>query len=181
MPRHPLWRVFFGYLLPLMFLSIAGESMGLLKFGMWEGDFAPRLVKPSQELLIRYQTVQTILDLFIVFGGAWLLKVLGESFHRKHSYSECFAALGYSLGPFFLVRLLDAFPGINTWIPYAFGILLTVSALYKGIPRVMKPDPSNALGLYLMSSLLIIGITAPAHFFAAAVLEQKTLAHGFHF
>src|SRR3954468_13668247 len=55
--NHSVWRVFLSYLLPLMLLSIAGESLGLLKFGMWEGDILPRLVKPSQELVIRYETV----------------------------------------------------------------------------------------------------------------------------
>jgi ABC-type Na+ efflux pump permease subunit len=106
---------------------------------------------------------------------------MGQGFHRRHSYSESFAALGYSLGPFFLARLLSAIPSINSWIPYTIGILLAVSALYKGIPRVMKPDPSSALGLYIMTSLGLIVITALAHFLLLQVLDQNILHKGFTF
>jgi len=79
----------------------------------------------------------------------------------------------------FLVRVLDGVPAINTWICYALGILLAVSALYRGIPYVMKPDPSNALGLYVMASFALIITTGLAHFLAVQVLEQKAFAHGF--
>src|SRR5436853_1550954 len=145
-PDQRVGRIFFSYLLPILLLSIAGESLGLLKWGMWEGELAPRLVKPSQELVIRYQAVQTLLDLLIIFGGALFLKKVGDSFHRKHTYAQCFTTLGYSLGPLYLVRIFDGVPAINTWICYGAGIVLAVSALYRGIPYVMKPDPSNALG-----------------------------------
>ena len=178
-PDQRVGRVFFAYLFPILLLSIVGESLGLLKFGMYEGEVMPRLVKPSQELVIRYQAVQTLLDLLIIFGGGLFLKKLGDSFHRKHSYAHCFATLGYSLGPLFLVRVLDGVPAINTWICYALGILLAVSALYRGIPYVMKPDPSNALGLYVMASFALIITTGLAHFLAVQVLEQKAFAHGF--
>ncbi len=178
-PEQRVGRVFFSYLLPILLLSVAGESLGLLKLGMWEGDVVPRLVKPSQALVMRYEVVQTLLDLLIIFGGALFLKKLGDGFHRKHSYGQCFATLGYSLGPLYLVRVLDGVPAINTWICYAVGILLAVSAVYRGIPYVMKPDPSNALGLYVMASFALIVTTGLAHFLAIQVLEQKAFAHGF--
>src|SRR5258706_13447104 len=162
--KQRVWRVFFGYRAPLLLLTIAVESYSLLKFGMREGEFVTRVVKPSQDLVIRYEAIKTGLDLFIIFVGAWMLQKMGAGFHRKHSYGESFAALGYSLGPFFLARLLSAIPSINSWIPYTVGILLAVSALYKGIPRIMKPDPSNALGLYIMTSLGLIVVTGLAHF-----------------
>ena len=146
---------------------------------MYEGELMPRLVKPSQQLVFRYETAQTVLDLLIIFLGPWFLKKMGESFHRRHSYSACFAAVGYSLGPLFLLRLLDAAPAINTWICYSIGILLAVSALYRAIPYVMKPDPSNALGIYVMMSFALIVLTALAHFLSVQVLAQKALANGF--
>jgi len=180
-PKHRVWRVFFGYLAPILLLTIAVESYSLLKFGLREGEFVTRVVKPSQDLVIRYETIKTGLDLFIIFAGAWMLQKMGQGFHRKHSYSESFAALGYSLGPFFLARLLGAVPSINSWIPYTIGILLAVSALYKGIPRIMKPDPSNALGLYIMTSLGLIVVTGLAHFLRLQVLDQNILHKGFTF
>src|SRR5882724_9830999 len=86
-PEQRVGRVFFSYLLPILLLSIAGESLGLFKFGMYEGDVMPRLVKPSQELVIRYQVVQTALDLLIIFLGVGFLQKLGAGFHRKQSYA----------------------------------------------------------------------------------------------
>jgi hypothetical protein len=177
-PQHRVWRVFFGYLLPLMLLTTAVECFSMVKFGIRQGDVVTRVVMPSQELLIRYESVKTLLDLLVMFGGAWLLKKMGDGFHRRHSYHESFATLGYSLGPFMLGRLLNVFPAINPWIGYSAAILLALSALYTGIPRVMKPDPSSALGLYLMVSLGLIVITALAHFVAREVLEQKIFTHG---
>jgi Yip1 domain len=179
LPQHRVWRVFFLYLLPVMLLTTAVEVFSLVKFGIRQGDVVTRVVMPSQELLIRYESVKTLLDLVIIFGGAWLMKKMGEGFHRRHSYGESFATLGYSLGPFLLGRLLNAIPAINPWIGYSAAILLAVSALYTGIPRVMKPDPSNALGLYLMTSLGLIVITGLAHFVAREVLEQNIFSHGF--
>jgi hypothetical protein len=180
-PRQNIARIFLTYLLPLLILSIAVESLGLMKLGMWEGEFSPRLVKPSQELVIRYQTAQLILDLFIIFVGSWLFQSMAQGFHRHHTYSESFATLAYSLGPLYMARMLDGIPAMNTWICYGIGVLLSIAALYRGIPRVMKPDPSNALGLYLMASLCLLVISGLAHLLAVWVLEQKVLVHGFHF
>src|ERR1043165_1987032 len=87
-PRQNIARIFLSYLLPLLILSIAVESLGLMKLGMWEGEFSPRLVKPSQELVIRYQTAQLILDLFIIFVGSWLFQSMAQGFHRHHTYSR---------------------------------------------------------------------------------------------
>jgi hypothetical protein len=174
-PKHRVWQIFLSYLLPLLFLSIAVESFGLMKLGMNEGGLLSRVVKPSQDLVVRYEAVQVLIDLLIIFGGTWLLKQVGEGFHRRHTYSECFATLGYSLGPLYLFRMLDALPAINTWLCYGVGILLVVAALYRGVARVMKPDPSNALGVYLMASLVMIAITGIGHYLAVLVLDEKIL------
>jgi len=173
--RHRVWRVFLSYVLPLLLLSNAVEALGLLKLGMNEEGLVSRTLKPSENLVIRYQGTQVVMDLLIIFVGAWFLQKIGEGFHRRHTYSECFATLGYSLGPLFLLRLLDAVPAINTWICYGLGALLSAAALYRGIPRVMKPDPSNALGVYLLSSLMIIALIGIGHFLAVQVLEEKIL------
>src|SRR5258706_3183143 len=127
LPEHRVSRVFCSYLLPLLILSVAGESFGLLRLGMSRGYLMPRLVKPSAQLVIRYEVVQTIFDLLIIFVGALFLKKMGDSFHRKHTYSQCFVTLGYSLGPLFLVRLLDGVPSVNTWLCYGIGIVLAIS------------------------------------------------------
>src|SRR5688572_18185107 len=134
--------VFFAYLLPLLLLGTAVETWGLMKLGHDEGGLMHRRVIISQELAIRYATTQVVLGLVLAFGGAWLFKRIGAGFHRRHTYTETFITLGFSLGPTFLARALDALPFFNTWICWGIGALLAVSILYRGIPRLMKPDPT---------------------------------------
>lgn len=172
---HSVASVLFTYFLPLLLLATAVETWGLMKLGHDESGLMERRVKISQERAIRYATVQVGLSLVMVFAGAWLFKRLSEGFHRRHNYGETFATLGYSLGPIFLARAVDAIPFFNTWICWGVGALLAISVLYRGIPRLMKPDPSNALGLYLTCSFLLLVITGIAHYLAQLVLQEKLL------
>ncbi len=167
-------------LMPLLLLSAAAEGAALIKFGREQGPLDT--MKPvSQALALRYEIAQLGLSLLVVVAGAAVLQKIGQSFHRRHTYSECFTTLAYSLSPLFLLRVFAGFPAIHTWACWAVGILLSVSALYRGIPRVMRPDPSNALGLYLLSSLLLIVVTGLAHFVAELVLNEQILARGWGF
>ena len=170
-------RIFGLFLLPLMLLSSVAEAWGLLHFGMERsvlgGEMPARHIKVAPELALRYEAVQLLFGLVIVFGGALLYRKIGEGFHRRHSYSETFTTLAYSIAPLFLLRAFDGLPALNTWVCWGIGMILSVAALYRGIPRVMKPDPSNALGLYLLCSLLLVAVSGLAHFFANLVLQQK--------
>ncbi len=167
-------------LMPLLLLSAAAEGAALIKFGREQGPLDT--MKPvSQALALRYEIAQLGLSLLVVVAGAAVLQKIGQSFHRRHTYSECFTTLAYSLSPLFLLRVFAGFPAIHTWACWAVGILLSVSALYRGIPRIMRPDPSNALGLYLLSSLLLIVVTGLAHFVAGLVFNEKILAGAWGF
>ena len=172
-------RVFFLYVLPIMLLSFAVEAWLLTQLGAQRGRIVERIAHVSKDVIIRYEVTQFALGIVVIFLGAFLIKKLSQGFHRKHEYGECFVTLGYSLGPYFLCRILDGWPVLNTWIVWAIGALLAVSLLYRGLPRVMKPDPSNALGVYLMSSLLILVLTGVAHYFATLVLNEKLFRGGF--
>jgi len=178
-PQNAL-KVFTLSLMPLLLLSAAAEGAALIKFGREQGPLDT--MKPvSQELALRYEIAQLGLSLLVVVAGAAILQKIGHSFHRRHTYSECFTTLAYSLSPLFLLRVFAGFPAIPAWACWAVGILLSVSALYRGIPRIMRPDPSNALGLYLLSSLLLIVVTGLAHFVAELVLNEQILARGWGF
>ena len=167
-------------LMPLLLLSAAAEGAALIKFGREQGPLDT--MKPvSQALALRYEIAQLGLSLLVVVAGAAVLQKIGQSFHRRHTYSECFTTLAYSLSPLFLLRVFAGFPAIPAWACWAVGILLSVSALYRGIPRIMRPDPSNALGLYLLSSLLLIAVTGLAHFVAGLVFNEKILAGAWGF
>ena len=172
-------RVFVFFLLPLMLLSAAVETWGLLHFGLMRStfeDLPARQVRVSPQLALRYEAAQLALGLLIVFGGALLYRKIGEGFHRRHSYTETFITLAYSISPLFLFRIFDGLPQLNTWVCWGIGITFSIAVLYRGIPRIMKPDPSNALGLYLLCSLVLIVVSGLGHFFANLVLQEKILA-----
>ena len=176
--KHSIARVFFLYLLPIMLFAFGLEGWLLMQFGVERGGVVERIVR-QPEVILRYELVQFTLGLTMCFVGAWFFKMTGEGFHRRHSYTECFATLGYSLGPYFLTRILDGWPALNSWIPWTLGVLLALSVLYRGVPRLMKPDPSSALGVYLLCSMLLIILLGLAHFIATRVLDEKILQSGF--
>jgi hypothetical protein len=173
-------RIFFLFVLPLMLLSSVVEAWCLIHFGLDRTALAaglpPRHTAVSPQLALRYEVVQMTFGLVILFGGALLYRKIGEAFHRRHSYAETFTTLAYSISPLFLLRILDGAPAMNTWVCWAIGISLAIAALYRGIPRIMKPDPSSAMGLYVLCTLLLIAGTGLAHFMANLVLEGKILA-----
>ena len=174
---HSVASVLFTYLLPLLLLGTAVETWGMMKLGYDKGKIVERRVQLEQDLAVRYATAQVTLGLLTAFVGAWLFRRVSQGFHRRHSYRETFTTIGYSLGPMYLARMLDALPGVNTWLCWGVGALLAASILYRGIPRLMKPDPSNALGLYLTCSFLLAAITGLAHYLAQLVLQEKLLAN----
>ena len=169
--------VFFTYLLPLLLLGTGVEIWGMMELGYDKGTIVERRVKLDQDLAIKYGGAQVVLALLASVVGAVLFKKVTEGFHTRHNYKETFATLAYSLGPIYLLRMLDALPGVNTWICLAAGAVLGVAVLYRGIPRVLRPDPSNALGVYLTCSLLFVALTGLAHYVAQLVLEEKLLAN----
>lgn len=172
--QHGVVRVFLLAVLPVLLVGSAVEAYGMIKFGRERGFMAtPKPV--AMEVMQRYQAVQLGLGLALLFGGGWLLKMIGQGFHRRHSYTECFATAAYSLTPLFLLRALNAIPAMNLWISWGIGIFLSVAVLYRGMPRLMKPDPSNALGLYFMASVVFILATGFANFLGILVLEEKIL------
>lgn len=174
--------ILFQFLVPLMLLSAAVEGFGLLKLGEERRTVdVARLEKVPPELAVRYEATQLGLSLIIIVGGAWVLQHISSSFHRSHNYKECFTTLAYALSPLFLLRMLDGVPQINTWICWAIGVALSVAALYRGIPRTLRPDPSSALGLYLVASLVVIMGTGLAHLLAVLVLNGQVLRSGLDF
>ena len=170
-------RVFFTYLLPLILLGSAVETWGLMKLGRDEGRYVERRVKVPEQLGVRYGASQVIAGIAIAFAGAWVFKMIAQGFHRRQSYAEAFAAQGYSLGPYYLARMLDGLPFLNTWICWGLGAFLVISLLYRAVPHVMKPDPSNALGVYLLCALVLVGILGIVHFLTVMVLDERILSH----
>ncbi len=161
----------FIYLLPVLALSVAGELWGKAHFGVMReyGEAAPI----SDRLLTTYGAVQFLTSLLVVLIVAVLVKSTAGTFQPRHTYGQGFKVVAYSFGPFFLLRMADAFPVVNPWLSFAVGIIFSQRALYSGIPRVVDPDPPNAFGLYLTSGLLLTMLAGLARFFTLLVLHEK--------
>ena len=98
-----------AFLLPLLLLTSAAEGYGLVNWGKWQGEVGRLKKFPVAEAVV-VETAQFLLSLLVVFAGASLLKSIGETFHGRHTYTQAFTTVAYSLSPLFLLRLLDVFP-----------------------------------------------------------------------
>jgi len=168
--------VFFIHLLPLMLISLGIEAFVLSKWGEARG-LSGHINKIAQPIVLHYALTHLVLWLAVVFLGAKILQRIGESFHSEHNYRQCFVTLAYALSPLFLARILDAWPAMNTWVCWAIGAILSVAVMYQGLPRLMNPDQTNALGIYLVSSIMILIVTGAAHYVAVLVLHENIPLH----
>ena len=164
--------VFILHLLPLLVISLGIEAYALIHLGEARG-LTDHMRKIPQPIVMNYALIYFVLLLGIVFLGAKILQKIGESFHSTHNYRQCFVTLAYSLSPLFLARILDAWPAMNTWVCWGLGAILSVAVMYQGLPRLMNPDQTNALGIYLVSSVLVLIVTGAAHYVAVLVLQGK--------
>lgn len=168
--------ILLGYVLPLLLVTSVVEALGMYYWGDWRGDVM-KIKTFSLAGAVAFQIVQLAVNLALLFVGSKMLLNLGETFHGRHTFNQAFTVVAYGLGPFWTLRLLDAFPSVNPWVTYALGMLLTIVVLYHGIPRVMMPDPPQAFGLYIIGSLLLL-LTAGLGRFLVVWLQQgrfKTL------
>lgn len=168
--QRSLVFVWLCYLTPMVLISAAAEGWGLTHWGCWQMGVS-YLKKFPVGVTVIYEVANVLLSFGIVFLGAKIIKSLGETFHGRHTYTQAFTTVAYGLSPLFLLRLLDAFPAIGPWTTWAIGIVLSVSALYQGVPRVMMPDPPHAFGLYFMSAVLLTIITGLSRFVTAWYLQ----------
>ncbi len=146
------------YLLPLLLMMSAVEGAGLTRWGKWQPGVGV-LKKFTAGEAVLFETAQLLLTLAVVFVCAHLVKILGETFHERHGYAQAFKVVAYTLGPLFWLRLLNVFPMMSPWIPWAIGIALSIWIFYQGLPRVMKTDPSHAFELYVISSMILFATT----------------------
>ena len=158
------------YLMPMLLITAGAEGYGLVRWGREQMNVNQlKRFQPSEAVV--YEFIHVLFTVGLLLLGARIIKSVGETFHGRHSYTQAFTTTAYGLSPLFLLRLLDAFPSISPWTTWSIGIVLCVSVLYQGVPRVMMPDPPHAFGLYLMSALLLIIITGLGRFVTAWYLQ----------
>ncbi|NGO38716.1 YIP1 family protein [Limisphaera ngatamarikiensis] len=152
--QRSIARVFWLYVMPLLLLTSVIEGLGMHYWGEWRGE-PPRLKLMTVPEVVVMEVAQILVHVAVLFFGAKMFKSLGETFHGQHTYHQAFTVVAYGLGPYWTVRILDAWPAVSPWFTYAIGIALTVAVLYHGVPRIMMPDPPQAFGVYLIGSLVL--------------------------
>ena len=160
-------------LLPLMAATLAVEGYSLAKYGEIFGDIGTRPV--SVDRAIKYEVFYGLASLLVIFIGAKLLMNVGQSFNLTAPFSVCFVLIAFGYSPIFLGRLLDALPRINTWICWAVGVALSLRILYHGVAWWLKPEQTKGFGLFLVSFVYIVVLSALVHFASIQVLQGKFL------
>lgn len=156
--RRPVGFVFTFYLLPMLVLVAVTGGYGLVTGGKWQAEIG-QFKKFSVNEAVVYQTAELLLMVVVIAVCAHIIRLLGETFNGRHTYAQSFTVVAYGLSPMFLVRLLDALPTANLWLLWIVGMMLVFHVLYFGVPIIMRPEPSHALGLYFMSVLIIAAAT----------------------
>lgn len=162
-------RVWLGYVLPLTLACCAAEVWAIHHWGTSTGVGGGIKMVPL-DLAIRYGVAQFVGLSLSVFLGAFLVQRVDIAFHVRISYTNCVVLVGYSLGPVYAARLLDAIPQLPTWLAWAAGIVLMLGILYNGLPKALKIEAYGAFGIYLFAVLTLVPVTAVAHGTALYVL-----------
>jgi hypothetical protein len=170
--QRSLSQVLFVFLLPLLGLGALAEGSGLVRLGKPQQGLG-QFRQFALEEAVLFELGQMLLSIGIVLVSARIIKSIGETFHGRHSFTQTFTTVAYGLSPLSALRVLDGLPGVNPWLSWGIGILLSMKVLYHGLPRVMLPDPPQACGLYLISSFLLVLTTGLARFLTAWYLEGR--------
>jgi uncharacterized membrane protein YecN with MAPEG domain len=160
-------------ILPLMIITLGIEGYSLVKYGAAYGDLGARTVSPDRA--IKYEVFYGVASLLVIFLGARLMQNMGQSFNLVASYNVCFILMAFGYTPIFLLRLLDAAPRINTWICWAVGVALSFRILYHGVALWLRPEQTKGFGLFLVSSIYIVVLSALVHFASIQVLQGRFL------
>ena len=170
--RRSLISILMIYLLPLLILTSLAAGYGLIRWGKLQGamGFPKRF---SLNEAVAFEAAYAILSLLIVFVGAQVVKLMGETFHSRNTYLQTFTLLAYGLSPLFLLHFLDAFRPISPWVSWFIGILLSWGVLYHGVPKVMEPDPSHGFGLFVVTSIVLCLATGLTRLVTAWYLQGK--------
>ena len=167
-------RVLLLHLLPLLLLGCVAEGYGMMRWGKRAGQFGTMKVFTLEEAM-SYQTCQFGVALVVVFLGAIMLRGLANTFHTRQKFTQALTVSVFGLGPVFLMRVCDAFPAVPPLVPWIIGAALTMAILYQGIPRVMRLDPSHALGVYMSSMMVLVLASGIGRLLVVYCLQEKIL------
>ena len=170
--------VLLRFLIPAVLIACGLEAWGMNRLGHRPtqlGLAGSQSVTLPIEALLRYEIAQALLNIATVFLLAFCLHRLVRSFHGRAAFSLAFTVMAYNFAPLLLMQILDGLPLAPTWLCRAAGALLAAKVFYVGLVRVLRPEPSTALGLYFLGALLLFAFAGISHFVALQILEGRLL------
>ena len=174
-----VFGVLIRFLLPAVLIACALEGWGMLRLGHMPTRFGmadSQTVTLPIEAILRYEIAQAVLNLVTVFLLAYCLNQLLHSFHCRAPFALALTVMAYNFAPLLVMQIIDGLPLAPTWVCRGIGALLAAKVFYTGLVRVIRPEPSTALGLYFLGALLIFAFAGISHFVALQVLEGRLLA-----
>jgi hypothetical protein len=170
--KRGIWFMLLTGLLPLLLLSSVAEGYSLIRWGS-EAALEKYHITVSSGLAWRFEAVQVIVDILMVFSAAQLTRAMCTSFGMYPTYSMCLTLAVYGLSPVFLARFVHCLPMVNIWVAWALGAFGTIYALYQGTGIVLQPEPTKGMGLYIILAVLYGLLTGMAHLLSLLVLQGK--------
>ncbi|MBM3847453.1 MAG: hypothetical protein FJ405_14370 [Verrucomicrobia bacterium] len=175
--NRPAWAVFLFTFLPVLLVCATLESWMLHRYGV-HNSVVQRLQQVSAEVAMRYGTTQFVMGLIGLLCSAMMIRNITQGIAIRTTFGICFSAMAYSLSAAFLVRLLDAWDFLNTWVVCGFVVISLFSVLYTCIPNFFKPDPAKAFGLYVTAAVISSVCMVASHIFSYMVFQETLFAKG---
>jgi hypothetical protein len=170
--RKSVGFVTITFLVPMLLLGCFVEGYGLVRWGKLQGEFSHIFNFKTGEVVV-FEALQFLVLLILVILNAGLLKSTCGTFQGRQTFEQGFRAIAYGMGPYLLLRCLDAFQSVTPWVSWLIGILLTLGVLYHGVPKIMDPDPAHAFGLFVVTCLLLFFSTGLLTFVTALTLKGE--------
>jgi hypothetical protein len=131
------------------------EAVGLFHYG--QGQIARGLTMERYAVgrLVAFELVQAAGFLVVIFIAAACLKSFGNACHNRNRLSQGLLVMSHAVGPLLLLQAFNAIPGMSVWITWIPGIIMVLISLYHGVPRILRPDPPSAMGLFVATSAAV--------------------------
>lgn len=165
--------VFTAYFLPVMLIAALGEGWTLMHWRTWTAGPHGMMRFDFNQIVI-FEAVQSAATCVIVGICSYLIWLLREPFYGRYNFVQAVVLVMYSLIPLFLCQFLTGVPRINLWISWGLGVYFSLRIFYHGVRYLAKTDPGSAVGLYVISSAIVVGLTGAQRF----MLIQCLTGHG---
>lgn len=171
--RKSLGFVFTAYFLPVMLFVALSEGYTLSHWRAWTAGPHGMMHFDLNQIVV-FEAMRSAATCVIVGTCSYIIWLLREPFYARYNFPQALVLVMYSLGPLFLCNILTGLPGINLWLSWGMGIYFSLRILYHGVRSLAKTDPGSAVGLYMISSAVIVALTGAQRY----MLVQCLTGHG---